>query len=187
MVGRFVEQQRLRVAEQRLRQQHADFLAALDLAHQPVVQLVWNVEALQQDGGVAFRLVAVLFADDALELAEAHAVGVGHLGLGVEDVALFERAPQPLVAHDHRVDDAQLVVGELILLEDAELLRADDVALLRRLLAGEQLHEGRLARAVRAGQAVAAAGQETGGYLVEENLRAEAHGDVFDANHNPLL
>jgi hypothetical protein len=32
VVGRLVEQQRLRVAEQRLRQQHADLLAALQLA-----------------------------------------------------------------------------------------------------------------------------------------------------------
>ncbi len=149
-----------------------------------MMELVGDIEALQQDRRVALRFVAVLFADDALELAEAHAVGVGHLGLGVEKVALFERGPQAMVAHDHRVDDAQLVVGELILLEDAELLRADDAALLRRLLAGEQLHEGGLARAVGAGQAVAAAGQETGGHFVEENLRAEAHGDIFDANHN---
>ena len=123
VVGRLVEQQRLRIAEQRLRQQHAHFLAALDLAHQPVMELVGNIEALQQDRRVALGLVAVLFADDAFELAEAHAVGVGHLGLGVEEVALFERAPQAMVAHDHGVDDAELVEGELVLLEDAELLR----------------------------------------------------------------
>ena len=125
------------------------------------MQLVGNVEALQQDRGVALRFVAVFLADNAFELAEAHAVFVGHVGLGVEDVALLERAPQPLVAHDHRVDDAELVEGELVLLEHAELLRPDDVALLRLLLAGEQLHEGRLARAVRPGQAIAAARQKT--------------------------
>ena len=96
MVGRFVEQQRLRMAEQRLRQQHAHLLAALQLAHRALVHLVRNVEALQQDGGVALGLVAVFLADNALELAQAHAVGFGHLGLGVEHVALFERAPQPV-------------------------------------------------------------------------------------------
>ena len=93
VVGRLVEQQRLRIAEQRLRQQHAHFLAALHLAHQPMMELVGDIEALQQDRGVALRFVAVLFADDALELAEAHAIRVGHLGLGVEKVTLFERAP----------------------------------------------------------------------------------------------
>ena len=85
VVGRLVEQQRLRIAEQRLRQQHAHLLAALQLAHQAMMELVGNIEALQQDRRVALGLVAVFFADDALELAEAHAVGVGHLALGVEE------------------------------------------------------------------------------------------------------
>ena len=124
VVGRLVQQQRLRVAEQRLRQQHAHLLSALDLRHLARVQLVGDVEALQQDRGVAFGRVAVLLADDAFELAEAHAVGLGHLGLGVEELALFERAPQALVPHDDRVDHAELVEGELVLPQDAELGRA---------------------------------------------------------------
>ena len=42
VVGRLVEQQRGRVAEQRLRQQHADFLAALQLAHLALVQRLFQ-------------------------------------------------------------------------------------------------------------------------------------------------
>ncbi len=91
MVGRLVQQQRRRAAEQRLREQHAHLLAALQLAHLPLVELVGNVEPLQQHGGIALGAVAVLVADDALEFAEAHAVRVGHVGLGVEDFALLER------------------------------------------------------------------------------------------------
>ena len=53
VVGRLVEQQRLRLAEERLRQQHADLLAALQLAHLALVKFVGNVEAMEQDGGVA--------------------------------------------------------------------------------------------------------------------------------------
>ena len=89
MVGRLVEQQRLGMAEERLRQQHAHLLAALQLGHRPLVQRVGDVEALQQNGGVALGRVAVLLADDALELAETHAVLVGHVGLRVERVALL--------------------------------------------------------------------------------------------------
>ena len=40
VVGRLVQQQRRRVAEQRLREQHAHLLAALQFAHLPLVQLV---------------------------------------------------------------------------------------------------------------------------------------------------
>ena len=121
------------------------------------MQLVRDVEALQQHRRVALRRVAVFFADDALELAEAHAVIVGQRRLGVEHFARLQRLPQPRVAHDHGVDDAELVERELILAEDAELVRPGDGAFLRQRLAGQQLHERRLAGAVGAGQAVAAA------------------------------
>ena len=106
VVRRLVEQQRFRAAVERLRQQHAHFLAALELGHLPLVQRVGDVEALQQHRGVALGRVAVFLADDALELAETHAVVVRHVGLGVERVAFLERVPQPLVAHDDGVDDA---------------------------------------------------------------------------------
>ena len=66
------------LAEQRLRQQHAHLLAALQLAHLALVQRLGNVEAVEQDRGVALGGVAVLFADDAFELAQPHAVFVGH-------------------------------------------------------------------------------------------------------------
>ena len=78
VVGRLIEQQCLRMSEQRLREQNAHLLSALELGHLPVMELVGNVEALQQDRGVAFGGVTVLFADDALELAQAHARFVRH-------------------------------------------------------------------------------------------------------------
>ena len=115
VVGGLVEQQRLRLAEERLRQQHAHLLPALQLAHLALVERLGNVEAVEQHGGVALGGVAVLVADGAFELAEAHAVFVGHFGLGVDAVALFERSPERLVAHDDGVDDAIGVEGELIL------------------------------------------------------------------------
>ena len=94
VVGGLVEQQRGRAAEQGLRQQHADFLAALQFAHAAFVQRVFDAQPVEQDGGVGLRGVAALFADDAFELAEAHAVFVGQLvvRLVVERVALV-RAP----------------------------------------------------------------------------------------------
>ena len=180
VVGRLVEQQRFRLAEERLRQQDADLLAALHLGHLFPVQRLRDVEALQQNRRVGLRLVAVLVADDAFELAETHAFGVGQIAFLVEDFALLERAPQLVVAHHDSVDDAELVEGELILPQDADLGRAHDGAALRRLLAGQQLHERRLAGAVRAGQAVTPAGGESGGYIVEEDLRPEPHRHTLD-------
>ncbi len=97
--------------------------------------------------------------------------------------ALFERGPEGVVAHDDGVDDAVGVELVLVLLEDADLFGADDVALLGVDLAGEDLHEGGFAGAVGAGEAVAAASGEGDGDILEEELRAVAHGDIGDRNH----
>ena len=74
-------------AEERLREQHAHLLAALQLAHLALVQRSSGMsEPVEQNRGVGFRRVAALFADDSFELAEAHAVLVGQsiVRLGVE-------------------------------------------------------------------------------------------------------
>ena len=90
-----------------------------------------NVQTVQQHGGVALGRVAAFFADNAFEFAEPHAVFVGQLGLCVKHLAFLQRLPQRLVAHDHRVDHAESVERELILAQNAELLRPRDGALLR--------------------------------------------------------
>ena len=65
------------------------------------------------------------------------------------------------------------VERELILAQDAYLPRPVDGAAVRRLdVAGQDLHESRLSGAVRAGQAVAIAGSEFDGDVVEERSGA---------------
>jgi hypothetical protein len=131
VVGGLVEQQRRRAAEQSLRQQHAHFLAALQFAHRPLVQRRFHAQAVQQHGGVGFRRVAAFFADDAFQLAQPHAVRIGELvvRLGVQCVAFFQRAPERRIAHDHGVDHAEPVEGELVLAQHAELLGRETVPL----------------------------------------------------------
>ena len=71
IVGGLVEEQGLRVAEESLGEENADLLAALELGHLALVELVRDVETLEEDGGVGLGLIAVFIADDAFELAEA--------------------------------------------------------------------------------------------------------------------
>src|SRR6266404_1727009 len=89
VVGGLVEEQGAGIAEEGLRQQDANFLAALQLAHFALLQRAFYAEAVEQNTGVRFGGVAAFFADDAFEFAEAHAVGVGEfvVGLGVEGIA----------------------------------------------------------------------------------------------------
>ena len=175
VVRRFVEQQRFGTAVERLGEEHTNLLAALQLGHLPLVERVRNVETLEKYRRVALRRVAVLFADDTLELAQSHPIVVRHVRLGVELVAFLERVPQPLVAHDDGVDDAILVERVLILAQHTELAWPHDRAALRLGLARQQLHERGFSRAVRARQAVATARRERCRDILEEDLRPEPH------------
>ena len=188
MVGGLVEQEQRGSAEERLREQDADLLAALDFAHQALVERVFDAEAIEQGGGVALGGIAALFADDAFEFAEAHAVFIGELvvRLGVEDVALGEGLPQGHVAHDHGIDDAVLIEGKLVLAQDAEFLGARDGSLGRLDIAGEDLHQGGLAGAVGAGDRVTTARQERAGDVFEQSSGAEAHGDIVNGEQSYL-
>src|SRR5262249_44854172 len=113
------------------------------------------------------------------------AVGVSEflVRFAVERFALFHGFPKGGVAHNDGVNDAELVEGELILAEDADALGARDIPTGGFLFASEDPHEGRFARAVRAGNGVAAAGHEGAGDVLKEDARAEAHGDVFYREH----
>ena len=162
MVRGLVEQQRVGAAEKRLGEQHAHLLAALQLAHFPVVQGFGNIQAVEQDRRIALGRVAVVFGDNSFEFAEPHAVLIGHVGFRVELVAFRERLPERAIAHDDRIDHAEGIERELVLAQNADALRANHVALLGFQFSGQDLHEGGLAAAVRPRQAIAPGGQEDG-------------------------
>ena len=166
-----------------LGQQHADFLSALQFTHFSFVQCVGNIQAFQQNGRIALRAVAVFLADDAFQFAQLHAVGVSHLRLGVNLVALFHGRPQALVAHDDGVEHAIAVEGKLVLAQNTKLSRAHDCPLLRLQFAGQQIHEGGFAGAIRPGQAIPLARRKCRGYFVKQNFGAVAHGHIADRNH----
>src|SRR5208282_2610896 len=180
VVGGFVEQQRLRMSEQSLRQQYAHLLSARHLRHFPLVHPVGNVETLQQNRRVGLGGVAFFLADNAFQFAEFHTVGVRHLMLRIDQFTFFESGPQAPVAHNDRVNHTILIEGELILAQHTELARADDGSLLRFKFTGQKLHERGFARAVGAGKAVALPRNKSGGNFVEQNFGAVAHGHIAD-------
>jgi hypothetical protein len=80
VVGRFVEQQHVRIREQRLRQQHAQLPARRDVAHRALCCSV-DAHAQQQLAGARFGRVAVVLGELGLELGGLHVVVVGRFGL----------------------------------------------------------------------------------------------------------
>ena len=185
VVGRFVEQQHVRVAEQCLREQYAQLPAGRDAAHQSFVLFERNADTEQQFAGARFGGVAVEFREFDFEVGNLHAVVFAHLRQRVDPVALLLHAPQVRVTHDHGVEHAEIFERELILAQLAEAnVRLDrHVARGRRHVAAEDLHERRFAGAVRADQAIAIAVAELDRDVFEQWLRAELNREVGGGNH----
>ena len=142
VVCRLVQQERRGATEEGLREQHADLLTALQLAHFALVERLLQTEAIEEHRRIGLRRVAVLFADDSFELGQAHTVFVRErvVRFCIQRVALFQSLPKPGIAHDHGVNHAKFVERELILAQDAELLRPRDVAFRGLDVTGQNPH-----------------------------------------------
>ena len=148
-----------------------------------------NTQAEQQFTRARFGGVAVHFRELTFQFADFHPVFFAHFRQRVDAVALGLDLPQLLVTHDHGIDHAELFVSKLVLaqLTQAHVLLQHDLAAGRLQLAAEDLHEGRLAAAVGADQAVAVAVAKFDGDVFEQRLGAKLHGDVGGGDHGKIL
>ena len=183
VVGRFVQQQDVGVGEQRLCQQHPQFPARGHFAHGAVVQLDGDAGTQQQLAGAGFGGIAVVFCDQAFQLGGLHVVVVGGVEVGIDGIALGDGGPQLAMAHHDHVQHAHLFVGELILaqLTDALVDVQAHITASGLQIAAEDLHEGGLATAVCADEAVAVAAAKLDADVLKQRLGAELHGDVVAA------
>ncbi|MNE08245.1 hypothetical protein D3C80_1008910 [compost metagenome] len=189
VVGWFVEQQHFRIGEQRLGQQHTQLPARCDFGHRTEMLFQRDTQAQQQLTGAGFGGVAVHLGELGFQLGNGHAVFFGHFRQRVDAIALGLDLPQLLVAHDHGVDHGEFFVGELILaqLAQAYVRLEHDLAGGRFQVVAEDFHEGRLAAAVGADQAVAVAVVELDRDVLEQGLGAELHGDVSGGDQRAYL
>lgn len=93
------------------------------------------------------------------------------------------------MAHDHGVDHAEGLVGELVLAQftQAGVLLEHHLASGRLQVTAKDLHEGRFAAAIGADQAVAVAVVEFDRDVFEERLGAELHGDISGGDQGAYL
>ena len=189
MVGGLVQQDDVRLAEQRLGQQDLHLLLGGQRAHLAVQDVLGQPQALDQAAHVALCLPAVHIGELRLQLAGLHAVLVSEVLLGVEGVLLLHDVVEPLVAHDDRVQHGVLVVLEVVLLQHAHPLVLGDHHLAGGGLQvpGEDAEEGGLPRAVGTDDAVAVTGSEFQVHVLEQGLSAEIETDVIDCDHTRFL
>src|SRR5690606_14153877 len=107
VVGRFVEQQDVRVGKQRLRQQYPKFPAGCDFAHRAVVRFTGNTGAQLQFAGTGFSGVAIQLGKFAFQVGGAHVIVFGCFRVGVNGITLLLDHPQFFVAHQHGVDHGE--------------------------------------------------------------------------------
>ena len=180
VVGRFVEQENVRVGKQRLRQQHTQLPAGCNFAHRAVVLLYWNTHAKQQFTGASFRRVTVHFAVFHFQIGYFIAIFFAHFRQSIDAVALLLHFPQLFMPHDHRIQHGVLFKGKLILTQFTNALIWIDrnVAQRRLKVAAEDLHKGGFTTTVGANQAVTVAAAKFDGNVFKQRLTAELHGDV---------
>ncbi len=180
VVGRFIEQENVRIGEQRLGQQHTQLPAGSHFAHRAVMLLYRNTDAEQQLTRTRLGGVAVHLAVQHFEIGHFIAVLFAHLGQAVDAIALLLHFPQFAVTHDHRVEHAELFKGELILTQLTDtLVRVEGDVTQRRLkVAAEDLHKGGFSATVRPNQAVTIAAAKLDGDIFKQRLTAKLHGDV---------
>ena len=183
VVGRLVEQQHVRPADEHLREQHAELEPARERGEGLAVRRRRDAEALEDGAGARLQGVAVVDADAVLELGE-----VAGIAGPVDRVALLlvERLPDDGVAHHRDVEDELLVVagsGPAGARPRGRALGEVHGAVGGRLVAGEHAEERRLPRAVRADQAVARARVELERHALEERACAVGLAEVGGAEH----
>ncbi len=180
VVGRFVEQENIRISKQRLRQKHTQLPARSNFTHRAIVLFHWNSHAKQQFTGASFRRVTVHFAVFNFQIGHFIAVFFTHFRQSIDAVALLLHFPQLFMPHDHRIQHSELFKGKLILTQFTNALVGIEGNVTQRRLkvAAEDLHKGGFTTTVRANQAVTVAAAKFDGNVFKQRLTAELHGDV---------
>ncbi len=187
MVGRLVEQQQVRLAEQQLGEREAHLPAARERLGRPLEVGGREPEPLQDGRRLQLDVVAVVQPEAILQLAVARehrvVLGFGNAGsprrASSACISAFMASSSPKAMRrllEHRPPR----VGQAVLRQvaDGQGRRLEDRARVRLVEAGHHAQQRRLARAVRPAEADALAVGDLPGDVVEENAVAERLGEV---------
>ena len=188
VVGRFVEQQQVGAAHQRLREVQAHPPAAGEARHRIAVARVGKSQAGEECGGARACGVPADRLEAMMQLRQRLAAGVrvGVVGgLGLREPALD--LPQLAVAVEHELDrgrgDRRRFLRDV---GDRPARGQRDRARVGQDLAANEREQARLAAAVRPDQPRLVPGVERERRAFEQPLGATGEGEVGDAQHGKL-
>ncbi len=188
VVGRFIQQQDVRVRKECLGEQYTQLPARRYLLHQTEVQGFLDARFQQQFASAALGGIAVHLRELDFQFGHAHAIVFAHFRQRVNALALLLHFPQCRVAHDDSVYHAVVFEGELVLTQYTQ-----GATRFNRHVAGsggecatQNFHERGLAAAVGPDQAVAVAVAKFGRNVFKQRLGTELHGDVRGGNQERI-
>ena len=188
VVGRLVEQQRLRAGEQDAREFDAASLTTRERAQRLGEDALVEGEAARDRRGLRLRGVPAgggelgVEARVALHRLLAHGVVLGgHVRLGGAQVA--RDGVKAARGQDAVAGEDVEVAGAWILRQVADLAGGDDAARCGDAVSGEHLRQRRLAGSVAPDEADAVARGDTERRVLEQDARAGAQFDAFGGDH----
>ena len=169
MVGRFVQKQDVRIAEQGLGQKHFDLQCTIQIVHGLIVKFGVHAQTIEKVRGVGFCFPAIHLREFGLEVSSLDAVFIRKILFHINGIFFFHHLIQPGIAHDYGIKNLKFIVFEMILLQEGQALSLRNYYISVRglQLPGENLQEGGLAGSVRANQAIAVALRELNIYILE--------------------
>ena len=144
VIGRFVQQKVVRIAEEGFGKKHAHLLVGTYVAHEHAVTVFFDAEAAQQGRRVAFGIPAFEFGEALFKFGCPYAVGLVEIGFCIEGVFLLHYVPQMRVAAQNGFEHRAVIKFEVVLFQHAHTLAR---TLLYRARSGseqpaEHTHEG---------------------------------------------
>ncbi len=185
VVRRLVEEKDVRVAEERLRQEHAHLLPALELPHRACMQVVGDAQAAEERRGIGLRLITVHRVEHLLQLRGAVAVLIGEIVLLIDRVPFTKHFVELSMPHNDGLQHRELVEGELVLAQRGDSLAriARHLALVWFQLARKYFQERGLPRSVGPDEPVAVPRGKLYARVLEKHPLPERQRHIRHAYH----
>ena len=185
MVRRLIQKQNIRIAKKSLRQKDAHLFLIREIRHLLVMLRRLNAETIQQAFRFRLRIPAIHIGKLCFQLRSTHPIGIRKIFFLIKRVLLVHDRDETFMPEHDRTQHLNVVERIVILLEHGETLTRRDVyrAFRRLNVARKNAQKRRLARAVRADDAVTISRRELDAYILEQDALAKLQRQSACTNH----
>ena len=115
VIGRFIQQQNIRIAEQCLRQQYPHLNICGNIFHQLLVHFFFYTQFIQQLCSITFRSIATHFTILMLQFPGLHAISFSEIFFHVNGIFFQHQIPHFFVTHHYGMQHTHFIKTKVIL------------------------------------------------------------------------